>query len=96
MGMHESDAVTALTAQIETLTKKSDNLTTTRPTPVMLCETCGDGHVASDYQIIATTSGTVEHVDLVGNVGQPQGNPYENPYNPSWRNRPNFLWSNPG
>ncbi|KAH9781899.1 hypothetical protein KPL71_008667 [Citrus sinensis] len=34
-------------------------------------------------------------VNYVGNFNrQPQNNPYSNTYNPSWKQHPNFLWSN--
>ena len=95
-GLHEIDAVTSLVAQVESLSKKLDTLTSPRVAAVTSCTGCGGGHAPSDCPISIGRTTSVEQVDFVGNAMRGQGSPYSNTYNPGWRSHPNLSWSNQG
>ena len=97
-GKHEVDAITALTAQMETLTKQ---LQATQmgvhsiQASLQVCELCGGSHSSESCQVGNPFGQTqVEQAQYVGNFGRPQNNPYSQTYNPGWRNHPNFSWKN--
>ncbi|XP_024024962.1 uncharacterized protein LOC112092619 [Morus notabilis] len=93
-GIHEVDAVTALTAQVSSLSTilKSMNVATgaNAATPIALtCVYCGDGH---SFENCPSNS---ESVCYVNNFNS-NNNPYSNSYNQGWKQHPNFSWSNQG
>ncbi|KAH9716698.1 hypothetical protein KPL71_021550 [Citrus sinensis] len=91
-GVHNIDAITALSAQVTSLTNMVKALTSA-PTTVkqvveLSCVYCGEGH---DFD---NCPGNPTSVNYVGNFNrQPQNNPYSNTYNPGWKQHPNFAWS---
>lgn len=56
----EVDAVMALAAHVESLSKKVDGFMTPRVAPVMACEACSGGHCSTDCPIISVSSRQVE------------------------------------
>ncbi|KAK1439692.1 hypothetical protein QVD17_05512 [Tagetes erecta] len=86
-GVHQVDSYTALTAQLEALSTKVDQMQVNRVHTC--CELCGGPHPGSDCQMGEMMH---EQVDFMGNQTRPQNNPYSNTYNPGWRNHPNFGW----
>lgn len=52
-GEFEVDVVTALEAQIKSLSKKLDGMMTPRAAPVMSCETCIGGHPTTECPIVS-------------------------------------------
>ena len=98
MGRIEVDTVTALQAQIATLTKQIGNLTYKTNTP-STSESChllsysNNNFGISDAGFME--DGNIEQANYVGNQfqGRQANNPYSNTYNPGWRNHPNFSWS---
>ena len=91
-GVHELDAITALTAQVSALTKRLDacGMGTSGINAIqssfISCEECGGGH-ATD-----SCPGNQESVQFVANYNRQRNDPYSNVYNPGWRNHPNFSW----
>ncbi|XP_076920646.1 uncharacterized protein LOC143581846 [Bidens hawaiensis] len=81
-GMHHVDSNTLVTAQLETLSKKFEQLQTELVKAKTKCETCGGEHKTKYCQQIMM----VEDVDYVSR----QNNTFGNTYNPGWRNHPNF------
>ena len=94
-GVHNVDTYTALSAQIEALTKKIDGMSAPiMKVQAMQCELCGGGHQSMDCQVGNPFAQSAEQANYVNNFrGQPN-NPYSGTYNPGWRNHPNFSWSN--
>ncbi|XP_022872320.1 uncharacterized protein LOC111391352 [Olea europaea var. sylvestris] len=97
LGLHNVDAVTALTAQIEVLTMKMDNLSKSvnmvHQSPPA-CEGCGADHASTRCPLASTHFNQFEEVSYAQNFQRQQNNPFSNTYNPSWKNHPNFSWSN--
>ena len=62
----------------------------------MQCDLYGEGWGNQDYQAIKSLTMPNEHVDYMGNIPRLQNNPYNNTYNPGWRNHSNFPWGNQG
>ncbi|XP_076933893.1 uncharacterized protein LOC143599957 [Bidens hawaiensis] len=83
-GMHQVDSNTLVTAQLEALSKKFEQLQTELVKAKTKCDTCGGDHKTKYCQ----QSMIVEEVDFVSR----QNNTYGNIYNPGWRNHPNFSW----
>ncbi|XP_050233798.1 uncharacterized protein LOC126682206 [Mercurialis annua] len=91
VGVHEVEAISALDAKVEALTKKIDKLAI----PQITCCLCGGNHVMEDCSMNnAHVVQGMEQANYVANQGRGQNNPYSNTYNPGWKNHPNFSWSN--
>ncbi|KAG9446884.1 hypothetical protein H6P81_013012 [Aristolochia fimbriata] len=92
-GIHNVDPVLALQAQVESLTKQLSKLHT--PSLVaQICDMCGGGYPNHECQagnIQAVSS--LDQANYVSNFRRPN-DPYNNTYNPGWRNHPNFSWNN--
>ncbi|KAG9458442.1 hypothetical protein H6P81_002950 [Aristolochia fimbriata] len=92
-GIHNVDNVLALQAQVESLTKQLSKLHT--PSLVaQICDMCGGGHPNHECQagnIQAVSS--LDQANYVSNFRR-SNDPYNNTYNPGWRNHPNFSWNN--
>ncbi|KAK4264934.1 hypothetical protein QN277_026049 [Acacia crassicarpa] len=89
-GIHELDAMTALIAQVSTLTNMVKGLTLLSMQPSQVaCLYCGGEH---SY---AQCSANPEAVNFVNNFnkGSNANNLYSNTYNPGWRQHPNFSWN---
>lgn len=92
-GVHSIDAITALSAQVTSLTNMVKALTnaptTVKQVTELSCVYCGEEH---DFD---NCPGNPALVNYVGNFNrQPQNNSYSNTYNPGWKQHPNFSWSN--
>ncbi|KAH9744107.1 hypothetical protein KPL70_003546 [Citrus sinensis] len=92
-GVHSIDAITALSAQVTSLTNMVKVMTaapaTIKQVTELSCVYCGEDH---DFD---NCPGNSALVNYVGNFNrQPQNNPYSNTYNPGWKQHPNFSWSN--
>ncbi|XP_024028190.1 uncharacterized protein LOC112093617 [Morus notabilis] len=92
--IHELDVVTALTAQVFSLSNilKSMNVTAgaNAATPVELaCVYCGDRH---SFENCPSNPASVCYVNNFNR----NNNPYSNTYNPGWKQHPNFSWANQG
>ncbi|XP_076930567.1 uncharacterized protein LOC143595436 [Bidens hawaiensis] len=83
-GMHQVDSNTLVTAQLEALSKKLEQLQTELVKAKTKCDTCGGQHKTNYFQ----QSMMVEEVDFVSR----QNNSCGNTYNHGWRNHPNFSW----
>ncbi|KAG9446838.1 hypothetical protein H6P81_012966 [Aristolochia fimbriata] len=92
-GIHNVDHVLALQAQVESLTKQLSKLHT--PSLVaQICDMCRGGHPNHECQagnIQAVSS--LDQANYVSNFHW-SNDPYNNTYNPGWRNHPNFSWNN--
>lgn len=87
------DAFNALLAQLATLSNKIANLevqTQARAQfgQAMHGEWCGHAYATDQCP------SHLESVNYYGKFNQNQNNLLSNVYNPSWRNHPNFGWSN--
>ncbi|XP_075109249.1 uncharacterized protein LOC142181035 [Nicotiana tabacum] len=93
-GVLELDVVSALSAQVSTLTNQVNQMTMIinkqQAQPVqqvqIFCEVCGEGHMSNLCPV------NPEFVYFVGNANRGQTNQYGDTYNPNWRNHPNFSW----
>ena len=89
MGRIEVDTVTALQAQIATLTKQIGNLTYKTNTP-STSESCNLLSYSNNNFGISDAGfmedGNIEQANYVGNQfqGRQANNPYSNTYNPGW------------
>ncbi|XP_024020121.1 uncharacterized protein LOC112091245 [Morus notabilis] len=91
-GIHEVDAVTALTAQVSSLASilKSMNHEVNSPQFIAVsCTYCGEGH------LFDSCPSNPESACYMGNFNR-NNNPYSNTYNPGWRQHPNFSWNSQG
>ncbi|KAH9792219.1 hypothetical protein KPL71_004032 [Citrus sinensis] len=91
-GVHNIDAITALSAQVTSLTNMVKAITaapaTVKQVTERSCVYCGKEH---DFD---NCPGNPASVNYVGNFNrQPQNNPYSNTYNPGWKQHPNFSWN---
>ncbi|KAI3725736.1 hypothetical protein L1987_65528 [Smallanthus sonchifolius] len=77
-GVHAVDAITSLSAQVDALTTRLNQISKGKVTPETMEE-------------VKSITADVVQVDFVG-TNRPQNNPYSNTYNPGWRNHPNFSW----
>ncbi|KAI3677555.1 hypothetical protein L6452_36821 [Arctium lappa] len=95
-GIHDIDAYTALTSQLASMTNMLKNITSgqgaqptvTTPIPTVLsvqCVCCGGEH---SYEHCPHNS---ESINYVHN----RSGPYNNTYNASWKQHPNFSWNSP-
>ncbi|XP_034203729.1 uncharacterized protein LOC117618238 [Prunus dulcis] len=93
-GIHEIDAISALTAQISTMSKQLGTLNVNAIQSTNLsCEFCAGPHHGNECGASPFTSPS-EQVNQVSDFNRQRNNPYSNTYNPGWKNHPNFSWSN--
>ncbi|XP_009771790.1 uncharacterized protein [Nicotiana sylvestris] len=93
-GVLELDVVSALSAQISTLTNQVNQMTMiinkqqaqSVKQVQIFSEVCGEGHVSN------LCPSNPESVYFVGNANRGQTNQYGDTYNLNWRNHPNFSW----
>ncbi|XP_050895566.1 uncharacterized protein LOC127102207 [Lathyrus oleraceus] len=90
-GMFEVNSLDHVSAKVDSLTQKIDNLTITPTTTIAIvtpnCEICGvQRRVVTDCQLLAGT--------FPNQVNYAQENPYSDTYNPGWRNHLNFSYKN--
>ncbi|XP_062086290.1 uncharacterized protein LOC133792404 [Humulus lupulus] len=76
-GMHELDVITALTAQVASLTKQLQN--NSMATQVMqiqaVCHNCGGPHPFEQCMVVEMNNSIpMEQVNMMGNFNRPQGN----------------------
>ncbi|XP_062104039.1 uncharacterized protein LOC133815188 [Humulus lupulus] len=96
-GVHELDAITALTAQVASLTKQlQQSIVSTNAIQMSVgCGICGGPH-SFDQCPSSDPNNNIPmdqaQVQAVGNFQRPFNNPFSNTYNPGWRNHPNFSW----
>ncbi|KAL0315950.1 UNVERIFIED_CONTAM: hypothetical protein Sradi_5473200 [Sesamum radiatum] len=94
-GIHSIDAISALSAQMTTLTQKVDNLGAAmwNGAPIGPCGACGQmGHLSQDCKV-----GNQFFIHEDANFfhgGRSTFNPHSSTYNPGWRSHPNLSWSN--
>ncbi|KAJ9135975.1 hypothetical protein P3X46_033093 [Hevea brasiliensis] len=64
--------------------------------PVKACEICSGSGNATDMCPALQEDESMQHVNAVGNYGQPQHryDPFSNTYNPGWRDHPNLSYGN--
>ncbi|KAJ9130618.1 hypothetical protein P3X46_034306 [Hevea brasiliensis] len=85
-----------LEKQISDLTSLVRQLAVGKMQTVKVCGICsGSGH-ATDMCPTLQEDESMQHVNAVGNYGQPQHryDPYSNTYNPRWRDHPNLSYGN--
>ncbi|KAH9658480.1 hypothetical protein KPL70_023512 [Citrus sinensis] len=92
VGVHNVDTLTALSAQVTSLTRMVKAMTTAPVTVNQIsdvsCVYCGEGHLFDNCP------GNLTSINYVGSFNrQNQDNPYSNNYNSGWRHHPNFSWS---
>ncbi|XP_074570572.1 uncharacterized protein LOC141827240 [Curcuma longa] len=96
-GKYEVDTLTLLTAKMEALNKRFDNINVSKVNMVSSsCEICEDSsHTKEMCQVGALQAqiAQYEQCDAIGTFNQ-RNNPYSNSYNPGWRNHPNFSYRN--
>ncbi|KAM6551726.1 hypothetical protein CsatB_001534 [Cannabis sativa] len=98
-GVLEVDALTALTAQMASMTNILKNMNmggSVQPAAAIQraeisCVYCGDGHT---FENCPSNPASVCYV--VNQNFNRNNNPYSNSYNPSWKNHPNFSWGGQG
>ncbi|KAJ8762772.1 hypothetical protein K2173_022901 [Erythroxylum novogranatense] len=101
-GARVVDNTVALSAQMDVLTKKLDNLmhsvrggASSSLRSCAVCEHCGgDSHASFECQVGNPFAQESEEAHYVGNYNRQRLDPYSNTYNPGWRNHPNFSWRN--
>ncbi|XP_022846187.1 uncharacterized protein LOC111368910 [Olea europaea var. sylvestris] len=94
VGLHNVDAVTALVAQMEAITKKLDTLTqfvhmVQHPAPV--CAGCGVDHITTSCPLTSTHMGQSAEVNYSQNY-QRQNGSYPYNYHPGLNKHSNYLW----
>ncbi|XP_076955623.1 uncharacterized protein LOC143630514 [Bidens hawaiensis] len=87
-GVHHVDSNTLVSAQLEALTKRFDQMQSDLVKSSSRCGVCDGKHQTSQCQ----QAMVVEDVEFLGR----QNNAYSNTYNPGWRNHPNFSWKDGG
>ncbi|XP_062113074.1 uncharacterized protein LOC133824222 [Humulus lupulus] len=97
-GVYEFDVITALTAQVASLTKQlQQNKILAQAQSIQMkagCELCGGPHLYEQCTVYGNMPVDQAQVQAVGNFQRPYQNPVSNSYNPGWRNHPNFSWRN--
>ena len=91
-GVHNIDAITALSAQVTSLTNMVKAMTSApavvKQVVELSCVYRGEDHHCDNCP------GNPASVNYVGNFNrQPQNNTYSNTYNPGWKQHQNFSWS---
>ncbi|XP_062103481.1 uncharacterized protein LOC133814549 [Humulus lupulus] len=97
VGMHELDAINALTAQVASLIKQlQQNSMSTQVMQIQaVCHNCGGPHPFKQCMVVEMNKSIpVEQVNMMGNFNRQANNPFSNPFNQGWRNQPNFAWRN--
>ncbi|XP_062088434.1 uncharacterized protein LOC133794996 [Humulus lupulus] len=95
--MHELDAITALTAQVASLTKQlQQNSMATQVMQIqVVCHNCGGPHPFEQCMVVEMNNSILmEQVNIMGNFNRQANSPFSNPFNQGWRNQPNFAWRN--
>ena len=91
-GVHNVDALTALLAQVTSLTKMVKAMTTAPATVNQIydvsCVYCGEGHL---FDNCPSNPASVNYMGSFNR--QNQSNPYLNTYNPGWKEHLNFSCS---
>ncbi|KAH9735112.1 hypothetical protein KPL71_017633 [Citrus sinensis] len=92
VGVHNIDAITALSAQVTSLINMVKVMiaasATVKQVTELSCVYCGEEH---DFD---NCPGNPASVNYVSNFNRkPQNNPYSNTYNPGWKQHPNFSLS---
>ncbi|XP_022860049.1 uncharacterized protein LOC111380654 [Olea europaea var. sylvestris] len=93
-GIYNVDAVIALTAQMEAITRKLDSLTHSVnmvQTPTPKCASCGVDHITANCSLASTHIGQPANVSYAQNY-QRQNGPYTYNYHPSLNKHPNYAW----
>ncbi|KAJ8534921.1 hypothetical protein K7X08_016649 [Anisodus acutangulus] len=97
-GVHELDVITALTAQVASLTKQLQQNTVSANVVhmQMVCEICRGPHTFDRCTTMDPNNVPMDQaqVQAVENFQRPYNNPFSNTYNLGWRNHPNVLWRN--
>ena len=97
IGVYELDAITALTAQVATLTMQlgSMKVNAIQASPLSY-EHSNDPHstVSCPTTSPFETPSQLEQANFISNFDRQQHNSYSNTYNLGWRNHSNFSWSN--
>lgn len=92
-GIHEVDALTALTVQVSSMSSLLKNMSmrgNLQAAPIaqvaaVFCVFCGNEHTFD------SCPSNPESIYYVGNQNMSRNDPYSNSYNPGWRNHPNFF-----
>ncbi|KAM6558679.1 hypothetical protein CsatA_027919 [Cannabis sativa] len=98
-GVLEVDALTALTAQMASMTNILKNMNmggSVQPAAAIQraeisCVYCGDGHTFENCPSNPASMCYVGNQNFNRN-----NNPYSNSYNPAWKHHPNFSWGGQG
>ncbi|XP_073133495.1 uncharacterized protein [Henckelia pumila] len=93
-GIHQVDAFTSMTAQLEAMNKKIDGLSlgnSAMRIQEVFCDRCQGEHFTKDCQtgnpFYVQDEAPVNHV---GSQNRPRFDTYSNTYNPGWKKHPNF------
>ncbi|XP_022873217.1 uncharacterized protein LOC111392182 [Olea europaea var. sylvestris] len=92
--IHNVNAVTALTAQMEAITRKLDSLTHSMnmvQTLALKCVGCGVDHITASCPLASTHIAQPAKVSYAQNY-QRQNGPYPYNYHPSLNKHPNYTW----
>lgn len=68
VGILEVNEVTGLAAQVEALDKKINGLSLQKSAIIMACDTCVEGHTATDCPIVRDVHRSTEQLDFVGSA----------------------------
>ncbi|XP_073152736.1 uncharacterized protein [Henckelia pumila] len=95
-GIHQVDAFTSMTAQLEAMNKKIDGLSlgnSAMRIQEVFCDRCQGEHFTKDCQtgnlFYVQDEAPVNHV---GSQNRPKFDPYSNTYNPGWKKHPKISW----
>ena len=92
-GRFETDFMTKVSAQMDSLQQQLSKLNVSAVTQSSPCSMSGGtDHLSINCQMGSSSEGDMEQANALNNF-RPQNNPY-NTYNPGWRNHPNFSWRN--
>ncbi|XP_062094036.1 uncharacterized protein LOC133800078 [Humulus lupulus] len=97
VGIHELDVITALTAQVATLTKQLQKNSISDQAMQMqtVCDRCGGSRQFEQCMAVEVNNVIpMEQVNMMGNFNRQANNPFSTTYNLEWRNHPNFSWRN--
>lgn len=94
-GRFETDALTKLTAQVEAVQRRFEQmnvLVVTQTTSFAIYD--GTDHLSINCNWRMSSEWNVKQANAMNNNFRSQNNLYSNTYNPRWKNHPNFLWRN--
>jgi len=95
-GKLEIDAITLLSAKVDTMTKRLDqmNVNAVSSSAASPCEICGSiEHMSLNCQFGSPFSQDPNEVNYVLNFNpRPTNDTYSNTYNPGWKNHPNLSY----